>query len=171
MDGCTGFNPTSHFRVLCSNVPNYFLSGCTSFNQVIDFSDSTSSIGDGFLANCTGYNSVINFPASLKKIGSYFLQNCSGYDTNVTLTNSITNIGGYFMNECVAMVHTVNLNALSASVLGANPSNFGTFNGTAACYTTGVKIIGTNAQQYLDMNPNVSPDEYGNMFYRNVIAG
>jgi hypothetical protein len=75
------------------------------------------------------------------------------------------------VNGCDAMVGVVNLNALSASVLGANPSNFGTFNGSAACYTTGVKIIGNNAQEYLAMNPNASPDEYGNMFYRNVIAG
>lgn len=162
--GCTvltGLN-ISDSKIVAT--PDHFLHGCTSFNRAIAFPSTLKRIGDFFLFGCSSYNQQIVLPARLgiTHIGSYFLASCYQFNQDLALPSTLTSIGTNFLGMNVptsgagAMVGTINVGDLSASIISSSDYSFACVSSTAPMYTTGITIAGNKRAEWLAKFPNGS---------------
>lgn len=153
MNYCTSFNLYVNLPKTLTSIGIYFMRNCTSYNQSVSIPSTVKSLGNYFLYNCTKFNKALSLP-SLTTIGNYFLGICTAYNQTITLPSTLTAIGTYFLYRCNAMVGTVNVGSLAATIASTSNYSFGTNSSSAAMYTTGVTIKGSTRDAWISRFPN-----------------
>lgn len=181
-----------------TNIGGNFLYGRVNFNQQITLPPGLTTLGGSFMSGCKSFNQPITVPAGVTQLYG-FLNWCSSFNSEITILGTLTQIGGYFMRgmtsfdrdlnlpcgtncrfssdiafaEMKSMTHTINFNDLQASRI-YSPSQrpaFATQDGTAACYTTGIKISGIDSAAIVAMFPDLDGTGTGidSGYYRHLI--
>ena len=132
-------------------------------DTIIGFEMGTepTSIPNSFLGGC-GYLTELDMTnaSNLTSIGMHFMSGCARFNDDITLPSSLTSIGTYFMYQCNQMVSTVDVGNLDASIIATSNYTFATPSSTAASYTTGITIAGTNRAAWLSRFPNQTSNPY-----------
>lgn len=166
IDGVTVSNSTiTKVRVFSTNVTqigNNFLPYCANLTQ-LELPSTVTSVGNYFLYNCTSFNQPIDL-SNITTIGNYFLSGCASFNQNLVVPSTMASIGSYFLYSCDRMTGTITCNA-DASIIPASDYTMATESVQATMYTTGVTLVGPNAQLWRAKfyNRTVSP-------YRKTIA-
>lgn len=174
MAGCIQFDKSLTLSSGMTAIAADFMNGCTNFSQPVVVPNGITSIGDSFLYSCTRFNQPLTLPSSLQTIGRYFLQLCSSFNQPLTIPSGTTTIGMNFMNSwtqfnqpltipssitsmnannfvynCNAMTSTITVEA-PITVIGSGSPNsaLSTTVSTAPCYTTGITLAGTYANDW-----------------------
>lgn len=174
MAGCIQFDQPLTLSSGLTAITSDFMNGCTNFSQPVVVPNSVTSIGDSFLYSCTRFNKPLTLPSSLQTIGRYFLQLCNSFNQPLTIPSGTTTIGSNFMSSwtqfnqpltipssitsinansfiynCNAMTSTITVEA-PITVIGSGSPNtaLSTTVSTAPCYTTGITLAGTYANDW-----------------------
>lgn len=131
---------------------------CSAFNKPISLPSTIEKIDSAFLYNSAVFNSTLNL-GSVKTIGNDFMSGCRAFNQDLTIPSTVTTISyANFMFNCNAMTSTVTVNT------GFTPSSnnyaMATQTATAACYTTGIKVGGTNGAAWRTAWPNKTTSPY-----------
>lgn len=157
---CSSFNLYVTLPSTLTSIGNYFMSRCTTFNQNVSVPSTVKTIGTYFLAYDTKFNKALTLPSSMTTIGGNFLRGCTIFNQSITLPSTLTSIGTYFIYACNAMVGTVNVGALAATIATSNNYTFSTTSSSAACYTTGITIKGSNRAAWISRFANRTSSPY-----------
>lgn len=107
----------------------------------------------------------VTLTEKLKALPSYFLSGCSALNSDLILPSSLIAIndsgeqnGSAFLYRCDGMTATVNVGNLPTSIVRSiTDASFSTgSNSSAAAFTQGIKIAGTNRAAWLAAFPNRS---------------
>lgn len=139
---CISFNQPLTVSDNVTTIGASFLSGCRAFNQPISLLGA-KTIGDNFLQNCTDFNQPISLP-SATSLGRYFLNGCSSFAQPFTLADTIFNVSEYFLYNCNNFVGPLDVG--KASGYYTSSYMLSTTSSTAPMYTTGVTLVGENAE-------------------------
>lgn len=156
---CTSFNLYVNLPKTLKTIGNYFMANCSNYNQSISIPSTVTGIGDYFLYSCSKFNKAISFP-SLTSISSNFLRGCSVFNQTITLPSTLTSLGTYFLYQCNAMVGTVNVGSLAATIASTSNYSFGTNSSSAAMYTTGITIKGSTRANWISRFANRTSSPY-----------
>ena len=162
LHGCTSFNSSLTLSSSLESLEGYFMYGCTSFNQPFVIPNGVTKITSDFMHGCTSFNQPITLPPSMTSIGGQFMQGCTSFNKPFTIPDTLTQItGGNFFYDCKSMVSPITCNA-PTSILGTSlPNNIlATSDPNAACYTTGIPLTGTYAQDWHSTLPDSSSSPY-----------
>lgn len=157
---CSSFNLYVTLPSTLTSIGNYFMSRCTAYNQSVSLPSTVKTLGTYFLAYDTTFNKMLTLPSAMTTIGGYFLRNCTAFNQNLTLPSTLTSVGTYFMNTCNAMVGTVNVGSLAETIATSNNYTFATTSSSAACYTAGITIKGSNRAAWISRFANRTSSPY-----------
>ena len=194
--GCTGMitMALSNMSGSLRKVGSYFCAGCTALAGT-ELNSNLEEIGDNFLDGCTNLQSSTMMMPKLKVIGRYFMNGCTKFNPSSAITLPMVTFiaGGFlygcssfncdisfsralmnlrtnnFLYGCNSMVSTINFGSLSPSEAGVSTAEYGAFStgsSSAASYTSGIKIAGDKADEWLAMFPNRTT-----LPYRKLING
>lgn len=131
---------------------------CSAFNKPISLPSTLEKIDSAFLYNSAVFNSTLNL-GSVKTIGNDFMSGCRAFNQNITIPSTVTTISSTnFMFNCNAMTSTVTVN--TSFTPSSNHYAMATQTATAACYTTGIKVGGTNGAAWRTAWPNKTTIPY-----------
>lgn len=135
-----------------------FLYSCEYFNSPMVVPDNVISIGRDFMTGNTMFNQPLVLSNNLETIGNSFLRWCTQFNQPISLPSSLTSIGWTFMTGTGSMVSTINVGALSDSVIASDDGSFGVNDPTDASYAQGIPIAGANRAAWIAKFPirNVS---------------
>lgn len=166
MQPCSSFNQPLVIPDGVTSIGQGFMSGCTAFNSTLTLSSTLTSIGNTFLYNCRAFNKTLTLPSTLTQIGDSFLATCYGFNQAITLPGSLTSVGTSFMSNLRDMVSAVNIGTLPATAFAAGNYTLSAYANSAAAYTTGITIIGTNRADFITRFPDRT-----SIPYRKLIDG
>ena len=162
--GCTAFNSAVTLGVDQTTLENpietvgQFMRGCVMFNQPID----TSAIylfGDYFMYGCVRFNQALDLSLAYQ-INEYFLAGCSVFNQDLTLPNTLTTLGAQALYNCSAMVSTIYVGSLAATITPEDDYTFAMDSSTAPACTTGIGISGSTAANWMTRLPNSEVGPY-----------
>lgn len=131
---------------------------CSAFNKPISLPSTLEKIDSAFLYNSAVFNSTLNL-GSVKTIGNDFMSGCRAFNQNITIPSTVTTISyANFMFNCNAMTSTVTVN--TSFTPSSNNYAMATQSSSAACYTTGIKVGGTNGAAWRTAWPNKTSVPY-----------
>lgn len=156
---CSSFNLYVTLPSTLTSIGNYFMAYCSNYNQSLSIPSTVKTLGTYFLSACSKFNKAISFP-SLTSISSNFLRGCSAFNQTITLPSTLTSLGTYFLYQCNAMVGTVNVGSLAATIASTSNYSFGTNSSSSAMYSTGVTIKGSNRAAWISRFPNRTSRPY-----------
>ena len=161
--GMSAFNSTVTFSEGLVEIAHGCFYMCSAFNKPISLPSTVKSIGESFLYNSAVFNSTLNL-GSVKTIGNDFMNGCRAFNQNITIPSTVTTISyAQFMFNCNAMTSTVTVN--TSFTPSSNNYAMATQSSSAACYTTGIKVGGTNGAAWRTAWPNKT-----SVPYRKLIA-
>lgn len=160
LSGCNHLESLDIAEIKVDKIPEVFLRGCSMLNSPIVIPRTVTEIGAFFMNSCTAFNSPLTLPSGLQSIGFDFMVRCTSFNQPLTLPNLITSIGVLFMYECQSMTSPITVGTLDASVASSSISSFATLSSSAACYTTGIPIKGSNRSTWLSRFSNSSSIPY-----------
>ena len=137
-----------------TSIPINFLSYCSNFNGTLKLPPTTQTIGSLFLYEAKHFNQPLTIPTGVTSINYNFLYNASDFNQPITLPPSLVSLGYQFLYGCNMMTSTVNVGSLSADIATDSERTFATNSSSAAMYTTGVTIAGSNRAAWLAKFPN-----------------
>lgn len=154
----SSFNSTVTFSEGLETVGYYCFYNCTAFNKPISLPSTVDTINFSFLAACTAFNSAIDLGGA-SRIEYGFLQGATSFNQNITLPSTLTYVNAnQFMYNCNSMVSTVTVN--TSFTPSASTNALSTTNSSAACYTTGIKVGGTNGNAWRSVFANRTSSPY-----------
>lgn len=161
--GMSAFNSAITFSEGLVEIAHGVFYMCSAFNKPISLPSTLESIGENFLYNAAVFNSTIDLN-SVKSIGNNFMNGCRAFNQNITIPSTITSMSySQFMFNCNAMTSTVTVNTSLTPT--SNNYAMATQSSSAACYTTGIKVGGTNGAAWRTAWPNRT-----SVPYRKLIA-
>ena len=161
MASCQSFDQPLRLPNSITSIGDGFMAFCFAFNQSLILPSSLVTIGDEFLQTCRLFNQPLLFGTNLTTIGESFLYNCEAFNQPLTLwLSSITSIGTWFLYNCKNMTSVIDVGSLGATVAESSIYSFATNTSSAACYTTGITIMGTNRAAWFSRFPNRTSNPY-----------
>lgn len=161
LDYCAKFNGDIDLNNV-TTVGNRFLGAAYAFTGTVSC-PAVKTIGDEFMDGCSKFNGSLSMDV-VESIGHHFLNNCTAFNQPITIPNTVQSIGKtgyqtYFMRDCQSMVSTITVEA-SSSVFPtsqyADSYSLGARSNTAPCYTTGITLTGTYANDWKTFFPDGS---------------
>ena len=156
-----------------------FLANDRTFNSSITLPQGLLSIGNNFLSSCSAFNQSLSLPEGLLSIGDGFFGGCTVRNQSITLPSTLTHIGTGFICNNNAMVSTVNVGSLPASVVSVAPAgtveqSFCVRSTNYPAYATGITISASNSTilaGWLSTFPNGSFQLPNSQYvYRNLVS-
>lgn len=144
---------------LVNKIGDGFLHGCTSFNQPLTL--CARKIGSSFLNGCSSFNSPIAFSADTIIHPTSFMAGCSAFNQDLTIPHFDQSVGSYssVMYNCKAMTSKLYISEAPSSMTASNGC-LGTNDSTAACYTTGIQLVGDYANDWKTKLPDRTSSPY-----------